>query len=369
MIREPDRARAAPTPGGLASRTDRSSDLTDITFGIVTYNGRRHLPATLGRLRELFGDRATTLLVDDGSDDGTRAWVREHHPQVAVHPMGRHVGRMNVLRNRVLEESKTRFVFLMDDDILLTQECPAELLRLMRGSDSILCCTPRLLNAGDPNTVYSDGSGLHYLCLSARPQRGRAVSDLPPGDPCPTVGGGIMLVNRARAAEIGGFDEGFELGWGDDGEFHIRGQLRGLKCLHVSTAVCLHVEKQHGTRRAPGQLYNRYRTILTVYSRRALILLTPPLLTVEVALTALGLTRGFLGQRFAAVAQVWKQRGEIKKLRRRIQSTRRLSDGKILEGGPIGYPVALRDSRTVRVGVSFLERFVDGYYALISRWL
>ena len=314
-------------------------------------------------------DDLQVILVDDGSTDGSVEWVRAHYPSVSVVPMGHNTKRLNAVRNRALESASTRYVMLIDNDVAINRECLAELLGVMRGRERVLCCTPRLLYSDDAQRVYHDGGGLHFLCVSTHAPRGTSVAELPASPPKPTIGCGIMLIDREIAAQIGFFDEGYAIGWGDDGEFHIRGRIRGFHALHVPAAACLHVERPHGPARIYGQLHNRYRTLWCNYSVRSLVMLGPALCLFELCLAvAMGL-KGNLPPQFRAVWHVIRDHRELTRLRREIQSTRRVADRDILLGKPLLPTGNGSRSRVVRLCATVVNGLLQTYWRMARRWV
>ena len=129
----------------------------ELTVIVTNYNGRDILGATLQTLRETLNNEAPILLVDDGSEDGSVEWVQDNFPEVHVLSPGKHTGRLNVVRNVGLRAAKARYLFLMDNDVLVTPDCIQQLLEVMRDLQAVLCCTPRLLYADEPHIIYADG--------------------------------------------------------------------------------------------------------------------------------------------------------------------------------------------------------------------
>src|SRR5262245_23649408 len=75
-------------PGG-SCRTCRRSEVLNRTVSIVipTWNGREILERNLPSVEvavTAFGGRAEIVVVDDGSRDGSAAWLEQHHPSVRV---------------------------------------------------------------------------------------------------------------------------------------------------------------------------------------------------------------------------------------------------------------------------------------------
>lgn len=344
-------------------------DPTSLTVVVTNYNGGEVLMRTLETLRAVLGGNTPVIVADDGSTDGSPQEARTRFPEVRVVSPGSHTARLNVVRNVGLKAARTALVFLIDNDILVTPGCVEELARVLRSSDSILCCTPRLLDADDSNRIYADGNYLHFLGLSGVSKRNRLVSDTPERPPHPTFGGGIMLIDMRRAASLGYFDEGFAIGWADDAEFQLRGRLRGLEALHVPSAVCIHASKDHGTRRSYGQFYNRYRLLLISYSTRALLLLAPMLLLFEIALTALSIAIGTTGERFRAVSHVWRDRADIGARRAAVQASRLVRDSVVLQSGGIELGGPMGRSPLLKTLTGVMTAAFSVYWRLVRGWL
>ncbi|WP_030246261.1 glycosyltransferase family 2 protein [Streptomyces sp. NRRL S-350] len=80
---------------------------------IMTRNRRHRLLHTLDRLRDL-PERPPVLVVDNASEDGTAAAVRERHPAVLVRELRRNRGA--VARNLGVAQLTTPYVAFSDDD-------------------------------------------------------------------------------------------------------------------------------------------------------------------------------------------------------------------------------------------------------------
>lgn len=320
-------------------RDDRAGDA--VTVAVMNFNGRRVIGPTLEILTGLVADDVHLMVVDNGSTDGSPDWVKEHFPGIPVHLVSRD-GSLSRARNWALENAPTRYVFLCDNDLHLDEGCLEELLAARAGADDVLAVTPRMVHLEDPSRIHNDVGRVHYLGVSGESARGRRVEELPPGEPEPTIPGGIALVDRRLARELGGFDLGYDHGWGMDAEYYIRGLQRGMRCLHASRALTRHPIPAHGTGRAEAQIHNRYRFLLTLYRGRTLLLMAPPLLLFELGLLGLFTVQGLLGSWFRAVGRVLSSRSELGELRRRIQAARTEADRVYLEGsgfsagGPFG---------------------------------
>jgi GT2 family glycosyltransferase len=355
------------TEGNVESMR-KSTTYGDVTAVIINFNGLQILKPTLDALKTLEHELAGIVVVDDGSDDGSPDWVKTFYPQMRVLMMGRNTKLVNAVRNRGLCECTSRYVLLMDNDIVVTRECIDELLRVMQSNDEVICCTPRLLQGNQPERLNYDGQAIHFLGMSAASAKGMRVEERRLTEPFATSGCPVMLIDRKRAAELGFLDEGYSFGWGSDAEFHFRARLQGFQCLHVPTATCSHFARVHSLGGAFGQVYNRYRFLITMYSGKTLLLLAPAFLFFELGLTGYALLRGFACQRFRALTQVIRERRELLELRAKIQSTRVVRDRDLIQAGNLELPdIATSWFETTASRV--VSKALDGYWRLVCRFI
>lgn len=84
-----------------------------VTVAVITHNRRPELARTLGKLESL-PERPAIIVVDNGSADGTAAYVRWHHPAVTLIEPRRNLGAVG--RNLALRRVTSPYVAFCDDD-------------------------------------------------------------------------------------------------------------------------------------------------------------------------------------------------------------------------------------------------------------
>lgn len=104
-----------------------------VSVVLATLNERENLPLLLDRLWRVPLPPFEVLIVDDGSTDGTREFLRS---TAAAEPRLRpiwHEGKQTTLRAQCqgIAESRGRFVFVMDADLQHPPEVLAEMLRAL----------------------------------------------------------------------------------------------------------------------------------------------------------------------------------------------------------------------------------------------
>lgn len=311
---------------------------TELSAVVINYNGIDTLPKTLEMLKASGFPFVEIIVVDDGSTDGSVDYVRRNHADVTLIALPKNTRNTSFVRNAGLKMVTTPFALLLDNDVTVIKESIEKLLDTAVGNEKLLAITPRLLDEDDQDSIYMDGSVLHFLGLTIKANSAKRVSEGGPETPFNSFGSGIMLVRMKIATRIGLFDEGYEFGWGDDGEFHLRGRLMGYDVLHHPGAPFFHSAKQHGKKRAYAQLHNRYRFILTYYSPITLLLLLPSFLIFELGLLLAMLSMGLVGDWARAVAANWRGRKHLLEQRRLLQTKRKVNDARILSSGYFQLP-------------------------------
>lgn len=323
---------------------------------------------TIASIYAMQGVDPEVIVVDDGSTDGSPVAVEEEYDEVRVHKEEKNTKQVNRLRNKGFSLATTSKIFLTDNDVTFDSRCAQEMLAVMESDDSIGVCIPRLMYLNNKSRIYTEGGKVHYVGTSVAPTR-----DLPATrrkkEPEVAVGGGIALFDANKLERVGGFDEDYELAWGDDGELHQRFLLSGYKCIYVPSAVGYHEHKPFDeTRhyRARGQLSNRWRYMLTHYEVRTLVLIAPALALFEFVQLTFYTIKGFPGLYVKGTWDAVRQLPETLERRRDIQALRETPDKNVLFAGPL----YVRPSRGVvgtitSVAVNLLSQALSAYWRLI----
>lgn len=128
---------------------------TDVSVIVVAFDVRDEVLACLGSIAEHNGGVATeTILVDNGSRDGTPEAVAQAYPDTVLVELVRNEGI--AARNHGLRRAAGRLRMFLDSDALLTPGALPELVRFLDDNPEVGLVGPRV--------VYPDGT----LQLSAR---------------------------------------------------------------------------------------------------------------------------------------------------------------------------------------------------------
>lgn len=340
----------------------------DVTVAVLNYNGLGKIPDLFASITELDHPPGEVIMVDDGSNDGSPQWVKEHYPQVRIVVFPQNSGGMlNVVRNKALQEAETALVFIVDNDVVLMPDCVDEAVNALNTLPGAAVCMTRAVYEEKPDIIYQDGQILHYVGASPNINR-----DLPVGEadstPRLSIGWGVQMIDKEKTASVGWFNERYRLGWGDDGEFNHKLNMAGFNCYHVPASVVLH-KRHSASKRYVSAVQNRWRFLLEMYQLKTLLLVLPALLFYELPLFGFLVMQKKPGDYFIGMANVMKQFPDIFRQRKKIQSRRRVPDRELIGCGDIFVYTEEMSSPVLRTGYKILNNLLNFYWRLIRNAL
>jgi hypothetical protein len=210
-----------------------------VTVVVVNWNGREFLGDCL-RAVAAAGDEVAlqTVLIDNGSTDGSQDYVRREFPAVAFVQHERN--DYTAANNLGVARAAGDYALLLNTDATLRPGC-------LRALVAALDAEPRAAAAA-PKIVYPDGR----ICTTGIVQRDDLYwVDRDQGAPDPGastappervlgVSGCCALFRVAAWREVGGQDEDFHMYY-EDVDLALRLNAAGWHSLYVPGAVCEHV--------------------------------------------------------------------------------------------------------------------------------
>jgi GT2 family glycosyltransferase len=295
---------------------------------VLTWNGLKFLPECLGSLAAQSFRDFETLLVDNGSSDGTREWVGEHHPLVKLVCLPENLGFAEG-NNRGLAAASGEFIVLLNNDTRVEPSFLAELVAAAEASPEAGMVAAKMLNYFEPGRIDAvalkiGSNGLGYNIGVGESDAGQYDAAAPFG-PC----GGAALYRRAMIDEVGFFDPDF-FAYYEDFDLAWRGRLAGWGCVCAPRAVVYHVHSATSGEWSAFKLYqtqrNKWYVIVKNWPAALLFRYLPALVLADLASFALALVKGrgwaALRARFAAIAAL----PSLLRKRAAVQGGRRLSD-------------------------------------------
>jgi GT2 family glycosyltransferase len=241
-------ARSRPAPP-----TDRlPSAQPGVSVAIPSRNGRRLLEAQMpGIVRDLETLPAEVLIIDNGSEDGTAAWLRAAWPQALVEVSPEPLSFARAV-NRGIARARFSHICLLNNDMLLEPGFFGALVRAFDEVPDLFCATAQIRF---PEGVRREETGKAVMAQ-------HLPEDFPIRCDEPLAGedgtyvlygsGGCSLYDSAKLRALGGVDEAYAPAYVEDLDLGYRAWQRGWPTLYAAGAL---VEHRH--RATTSRYYSR----------------------------------------------------------------------------------------------------------------
>jgi GT2 family glycosyltransferase len=226
-----------------------------VSILIVNWNGKHHLPDCLDSLAlQTFRD-FETILVDNGSTDGSVDFVRTHYPWVTLVPLDRNTG-FSGGNNAALAPAQGEYLVTLNNDTRVDPGWLAELVRVADENPQVGMVASRICSFADPDSIDSLGVRIcpDGMSRSAARRQRFSTLHLAPVEPILIPTACAALYKRAMIAEIGFFDDHF-FAYCEDTDLGLRGRRAGWGALLARDAIVLHKYSGTGGAFSPFKLY------------------------------------------------------------------------------------------------------------------
>lgn len=237
---------------------------------VLNWNGRAHLDACLRSLAASDHPDHFVVVVDNGSEDDSVAWMRAHHAEVELLALDanlRFAGGNNLGAARALERG-AEIVLVLNND---TEVAPDTLRRIAEAFTEVEVgiVGPRIVYAREPTKIWYGGGIYHRRSGRASHRALRAAADagLDPAGPTDWVTGCALAVRAQAWRALGGLDEGFYI-YSEDVDFCLRARAAGWLVRYQPAACVLHaVSASVGGHFSPFKAYHRTRSRRQLFRR------------------------------------------------------------------------------------------------------
>jgi len=230
-----------------------------ISVIIPNYNGASYLEPCLDSvLLQSAGPDIEIVLIDNGSTDGSVAWVRERFPSVRVIANAENLGFTRAVNQGIAAASGELLLLLNNDTVMQ----PGSLLKLQRSlesfGDEAAGVQPLLLWTGDPEIIDSAGIAIGPRFVAWDDLRGQPRASAPTEErEIFGVCFACALLRRSVFDRCGLLDPDFYAEW-DDVEFCLRARWHGYRFFLIHEACVLH-HRSPTSQREPQAKFIRLR--------------------------------------------------------------------------------------------------------------
>lgn len=298
-----------------------------ISVIIVNWNGKHHLQKCLSSLSSQTFKDFETILVDNGSTDGSVEFVKEKFAYIKIIRLERNKGFCEG-NNIGFQQATGEFIALLNNDTRADKHWLQELLSAIYDKPEIGICASCIVNYFNPEILDTAGDGYDISGVGFRIGHGLSVSNYQEKR---FVFGGCacaVLYRRSMLEKIGFFDEDF-FATGEDIDLNFRARLSGYKCVYAPKALVSHKMNQTVGLDSDFAIYHARRNVEYTYFKNMpalLILATFPFHLLYELLTVFEAIRlGKLKIFIKAKSDFLKNLSHVLKKRRLIQQHRNIT--------------------------------------------
>ena len=300
-----------------------SDPIPSVSAVVLAYGAEPLIVPCVEALLGSEGVRVDVVLVDNGCTTDA-VDLLEGRPGVSVVRPGTNTGFAGGCNLGASHADGDHLAFV-NGDAVVRATALVELVRALSDPQvGLVTASVRLHDR--PEVMNTAGNPVHYLGLSWAGGLGEPASRHASPAKVASVSGAAMACTRERWQELGGFWEQM-FAYLEDAELSLRCWLRGWEVRYVPDAVVTH---RYEFSRNPRKTYllerNRLLLLLTLYERRTLALLAPPLLALEVAMLAVALRQGWAREKLRGWWWLLRHRREVVARRREVHASRLRSD-------------------------------------------
>ena len=247
--------------------------MQEVSVIIPNFNGMAYLDGVLSGLECQTVRNFEVILVDNGSSDGSCAFVASSYPWVHMIELPENFGFCKAV-NEGIKASRAPYVLLLNNDIEVTPDFIEEMLAAIRRHKKAFSCAARMIQFHDRDRL--DDAGNYYCALRWAYARGKGkdIHTCEKEEKIFASCAGAAIYRRKIFEKIGYFDEE-HFAYLEDMDVGYRARINGYENWYAPKAMVYHVGS--GT---SGSRYNHFKTRYSSRNNVYLIYKNMPLLQI-----------------------------------------------------------------------------------------
>ena len=232
-----------------------------ITVIIPNYNGKNYIRPCLDSLRAEAAEHGacplfSTLVVDNGSEDGGLEIIRQEYPEVRLIALPENTGFCHAV-NVGIQAADTPYVLLLNNDTVVKTGFIAALLERIESDERIFSVSPMMLSMQDETRIDDAGDRYNALGWAFARGKGQPAERYQRSVRIFAACGGASLYRRKAVLSLGGFDEN-HFAYLEDIDIGYRARIYGWYNVYEPEARVLHAGSA-----ASGSRYNAFKVKLS----------------------------------------------------------------------------------------------------------
>ncbi len=258
--------------------------MKDVTIVIPNFNGIAFVEDCFNALRAQNSQNFHTIMVDNGSTDGSRELVAQKFPEVQIIELSENTGFCHAV-NVGITASRSPYVLLLNNDTQADPEFVGRMLDGIRRLPRAFSCAAKMIKLYERDKI--DDAGNFYNALGWAFARGKDKEAVLYDQPCKIFAScaGAAIYRRKFLDRIGLFDEE-HFAYLEDLDIGYRAAIHGYQNWFLPDAVVYHAGS--GT---SGSRYNQFK--IRYSSRNNIYLIYKNMPPVQILLNLPLLVPGF----------------------------------------------------------------------------
>ena len=228
-----------------------------VSVVIPNYNGKKFLDDCMEALSKQTMKEFEVIIVDNGSTDGSQAYIKEKFPSVVLIELQENTGFSGAV-NVGIKAAKAKYVLLLNNDTKVFPDFVKQLYDAIRGNKRIFSVSGQMIKMYQPEQY--DGTGDFYSLIGWAFARGagKSAKDHQYGARIFTSCAGAAIYRKSTFEKMGYFDEDF-FAYREDIDVGYRARIYGYANRYCEKAKVYHVGS--GT---SGSTHNAFKVKLGV---------------------------------------------------------------------------------------------------------
>lgn len=227
---------------------------------IPNWNGKHLLKTCLSSLENQTFSNFETIVVDNGSTDGSIECIKRYFPKVKIVALDKNYGFAKAI-NEGIRKSHSEYLVLINNDTEVDEKCLYYLIQVARKHKEVGFIATKMLNFFKRDVV--DSAGDYIDEVGHANNIGLGKKDGPKfkkGGHLFLVTGGGSLFKREVFDKVGLFDENY-FAYMEDVDLCLRAQLMGFKGWYEPKAVIYHIHKATSSKNKALLEYLQFRNM------------------------------------------------------------------------------------------------------------
>jgi len=238
---------------------------------IPNYNGLNYLKKFLPSVIEQDYQEKEIIIVDNGSDDGSKHLIRKYNNEIILIELDQNYGFSQAV-NEGIKHARGEYVILLNNDINLTREFLTTLFQSISQKRNAFSVQSKMLKYKDKTMIDDAGNNLSILGWTKKRGTGKSARFCDKPAKIFSSCAGAAIYKKSLFDEIGYFDESF-FAYLEDVDIGYRSRIYGYENWYCPDAVCSHVGS--GT---TGSRYNSFKVRLSARNNVYLVYKNMPLI-------------------------------------------------------------------------------------------